>query len=100
MRVKIEGPTDLRLASGRPFSVARACEVDLDKLGLNDEEQQELASKHWIEAIEDEPAEIDATDAARELAEENGIDLADVAGTGADGRIVIGDIRALLDDED
>lgn len=98
MRVRVGGPTDLRLSSGRPFSVARACEVDLDKLGLSDADQQELASKHWIEPL-DEAAEVDATDAARELAEEHGIDLAEVGGTGADGRIVIGDIRALIDDE-
>lgn len=99
MRVRVEGPTDLRLKSGKPFSVARACEVDLDKLGLSDADQQELASKHWIEPLEDVADEIDATDAARELADEHGIDLAEVEGTGADGRIVIGDIRALLDDE-
>jgi 2-oxoglutarate dehydrogenase E2 component (dihydrolipoamide succinyltransferase) len=42
-------------------------------------------------------AEIDATDAARALAAENGIDLASVRGSGADGRITVGDVRAVLE---
>lgn len=44
------------------------------------------------------PAEIDATDAASELAQEHGIDLADVEGTGADGRILKSDIEALVEE--
>lgn len=35
---------------------------------------------------------VSATDAAVKLAEENGIDLANVTGTGADGRITKGDV--------
>jgi len=38
---------------------------------------------------------IDATNAARETAEELGIDLEDVEGTGADGRITVNDVRQL-----
>lgn len=37
-----------------------------------------------------------ATEAARKLAEENGIDLATVEGTGADGQITKGDVEARL----
>lgn len=37
-----------------------------------------------------------ATDAAVKLAAEHGIDLADVVGTGADGRITKGDVEAHL----
>jgi hypothetical protein len=37
---------------------------------------------------------IEATDAAFELAGELGIDLETVSGTGADGRIVLADVRA------
>lgn len=44
-----------------------------------------------------ESAPIDATDAARALAESNGIDLATIEGTGANGRITVGDVRALVD---
>ncbi len=45
--------------------------------------------------------EIDATDAALELAEELGVDLSEVEGSGIDGRITKPDVEALLvDDED
>ena len=43
-----------------------------------------------------EPAEPLATDAARELAFQYGIDLRDVTGTGAEGRITRDDVAALL----
>lgn len=95
-RVKIDGATNLRLKSGRPFSCVGPCEVDLDKIGLSKEEQEELLSKHWIEPV---AKDIKATDAARKLAEENDIDLASVEGTGADGGITVGDVRALVGDE-
>lgn len=37
-----------------------------------------------------------ATDAAEELAEENDIDLLEVEGTGADGKIIKSDVEALV----
>lgn len=43
--------------------------------------------------------ETKATDAARELAAEHGIDLDDVEGTGDDGRVLKGDVAALIDEE-
>ncbi|MCA9982399.1 MAG: E3 binding domain-containing protein [Anaerolineales bacterium] len=43
-------------------------------------------------------ANIDATDGALELAEANGIDLSAVEGTGANGRIVLRDVKALISD--
>lgn len=46
---------------------------------------------------ENKAAEPDATDAARELAEEEGVDLASVKGTGADGRITVSDVKAAAD---
>jgi pyruvate/2-oxoglutarate dehydrogenase complex dihydrolipoamide acyltransferase (E2) component len=42
------------------------------------------------------PVAVDATDAAAELANEHGIDLATVKGTGSNGRITVGDVRALV----
>ena len=42
-------------------------------------------------------AEIDATDTAVSLAAEHGIDLATVTGTGAGGKIVLRDVKALID---
>ena len=41
-------------------------------------------------------AEIDITDAARKLAEENGIDLAGLEGSGAGGRILKGDVEKAI----
>lgn len=41
-------------------------------------------------------AEVGATDAARALAEERGVDLAAVKGTGKDGKITLKDIKAAL----
>lgn len=40
--------------------------------------------------------EVDVTDAARELAEEQGIDLASLEGTGKDGRILKGDVEKAI----
>ena len=42
---------------------------------------------------EAKPAEIDATDAARELAEGSGLDLSTIKGTGQDGRILKSDVE-------
>jgi pyruvate/2-oxoglutarate dehydrogenase complex dihydrolipoamide acyltransferase (E2) component len=41
--------------------------------------------------------EVDATDAARELANENSVDLSQVEGTGQDGRVTVDDVKAHLD---
>lgn len=50
---------------------------------------------------EPEPeAPIDATPAAAALAELVGIDLAEVAGSGADGRILKSDVERLIDEEE
>lgn len=38
----------------------------------------------------------DATDSAQELALANDVDLADVVGTGKDGRITVGDVREAI----
>jgi pyruvate/2-oxoglutarate dehydrogenase complex dihydrolipoamide acyltransferase (E2) component len=45
-----------------------------------------------------EPEAVDATSAARELAEEHGIDLtALVPGSGEEGRVLVGDVEEALD---
>jgi pyruvate/2-oxoglutarate dehydrogenase complex dihydrolipoamide acyltransferase (E2) component len=41
--------------------------------------------------------EVDATDAARALAAEHGVDLATVPGSGEDGRVLVDDVREVLD---
>lgn len=44
--------------------------------------------------------EVDATGAAKELANENSVDLSQVEGTGADGRVTKDDVQKYLDDND
>lgn len=48
------------------------------------------------ETVTVDPEEIAATDAARELAEEAGLDLADVVPTGADGQVVKSDVEKAI----
>ena len=46
---------------------------------------------------ENKAAEPDATDAARELAESEGVELAGLEGSGQGGRITVDDVRAALE---
>lgn len=46
---------------------------------------------------EADAGEVDATEAARMLAAANNIDLADVEGTGVNGRIIVDDVQAAID---
>ena len=47
--------------------------------------------------LENRAAVPEVTPAAEKLAKENGIDLSKVPGSGVDGKVVIGDIKKLLD---
>lgn len=60
-----------------------------------EEEQVEVEEAPVEEAVEAE-IELKITDAARKLAEENGIDLSAVKGTGKDGTILKSDISKLI----
>lgn len=53
MKVKIKGPTKVKLESGRRFSASRACTADLDVLGYSDEEQKELLAHENITELAD-----------------------------------------------
>ncbi len=58
---------------------------------------EEEAAEAEVAAPESEAApEINITDAARKLAEENGIDLAGLEGSGAGGRILKGDVEKAI----
>jgi pyruvate/2-oxoglutarate dehydrogenase complex dihydrolipoamide acyltransferase (E2) component len=50
-----------------------------------------------VENSPNEPKEFNATESAIRLAEEHGIDLAEVEGTGPNGRIFLRDVEALED---
>lgn len=54
--------------------------------------QRHAAGDFSVESNE----EVDATDAARELANENSVNLADVEGTGSDGRVTKDDVENYL----
>ncbi len=60
-----------------------------------DEPEPEVEAGPEVEA-EAEPAEVDATSAAEELAAEHGVDLTAVEGTGQDGRVLKGDVEAVV----
>jgi pyruvate/2-oxoglutarate dehydrogenase complex dihydrolipoamide acyltransferase (E2) component len=42
-------------------------------------------------------SEVEATDAAQRLADENNIDLGSLTGSGADGRVTVNDVRAAIE---
>jgi pyruvate/2-oxoglutarate dehydrogenase complex dihydrolipoamide acyltransferase (E2) component len=46
-----------------------------------------------VEEAADEQGKINATDAAEQKAKDLGVDLATVEGTGANGRITVGDVE-------
>lgn len=62
---------------------------------LNELHEPEIPDEAEEIFDESEP-EIDATDSARALAEERGIDLAAIQGTGSGGRIIKRDVEAAL----
>lgn len=65
------------------------------------EEVEEEVVEEASEAPEPEEAEelIDATDGALALADEYGVDLATITGTGANGRITKADVEAVLKED-
>jgi pyruvate/2-oxoglutarate dehydrogenase complex dihydrolipoamide acyltransferase (E2) component len=48
---------------------------------------------------EPQPGDVEATDAARRLAEEHGLDLGAIDGTGQGGRVTVNDVRRALASE-
>lgn len=51
-----------------------------------------------VDAEHGDEVEVDATDAARERADEAGIDLSEIEGTGQGGRIVVSDVDAAAEE--
>lgn len=69
--------------------------------GANLTAQETLAPSPGPGTGEDETEdEVDATDGAEEFAAENDVDLADVEGTGKDGRVTKADVEKFVSDRD
>lgn len=68
---------------------------DTRRASLAEEETVEEETSE--EEAEEEEEEVAVTPAAAELAEELGVDLASMEGTGKDGKITVGDVRAASD---
>lgn len=61
--------------------------------------EEEVVEEPQVESVaetEPEMVDVDITDAARELAEENEVDLGAIEGSGVGGRILVSDVRAVL----
>lgn len=76
----------------RPWKAGQ--EDALVRAGFSDEERDRAEACGTITV---QTSSVDATPAAAVLADEHGIDLAGVKGTGAGGKIIKGDVQAYLD---
>ena len=74
----------------RHYPPGTVCELDEDAaVRLIDEGRAEL--------YQEKPGPVEATPSATKFAVENNINLARVVGSGTDGRILVGDVKAYLD---
>lgn len=72
--------------------------VDVEEDVVEEEiDEEDLLELPEEELEVDTGSEINATDAAKKLAEEEGIELSDVVGTGKDGSILKSDVEKLMD---
>jgi large subunit ribosomal protein L21 len=92
---------DIDLGTGR--SVERPAKVEKPKRKKAVEVEAPVveapdveAEPAVVEAPTEEPSAVDATDTARSLAEENGIDLSTLEGSGKDGRILKSDVAKAI----
>ena len=90
------------------FTEVRVLEIDFGK-GKSVARKAEAAPKKAVaekavaeKAVVEKPAvaEFDITDSAREMAEEAGLDLSTVAGTGKEGRILKSDVQKAIKERD
>lgn len=82
-------------APARPAKAKKAVEPVEAEVPVVETEPAVEAEAVVVESTE-APVEIDATDTARSLAEEHGIDLATIAGTGKEGRILKSDVTKAI----
>jgi len=91
----------------QPYTEIRVVDIEFGEAGPSAATAEEMAPEEPAEAPEPSPAEgeaeeaaaeeVDITDAARELAEEHGIDVAAVEGTGKGGRVLKSDVQEAVD---
>lgn len=91
--------TEITIGKPKPRKAKKVPAVEAEVAAPEPEVSETQVAAPEVEAAPD----IDVTDAARKLAEEHGIDLAGLEGSGAGGRILKGDvekaIRAQADEE-
>jgi len=91
-KVKYTGTADAYvLPSGETVSQGEWSKEDYDENAVKVIEYASPGEFEYSDGYD--PNEVDATDAAKELAEELGIDLASVEGTGKDGRVTKEDVE-------
>ncbi|MDX1577361.1 MAG: 50S ribosomal protein L21 [Gemmatimonadota bacterium] len=89
-----EEPAAEEPEAGEPAAEAAPVEVEAPEEA--EATAAEASEEEAGEAPEPEAAEIDITGAARELAEEHGLDLTGIEGTGKDGRILKSDVEKAI----
>ena len=87
----------------QPFTEIRIVGIDPGSPAAKAKRKAAAAVEPVAPAAEPEPGaepeakvDVDITDAARELAEEHGVDLSTIEGTGKDGRILKGDVEKAI----
>lgn len=88
-----DAPVLAAMREFEPIEIAPADAPDSDRPVADPPSDSDSEGQDSADSTSSPTEPVNATDAAIALADEAGIDLAAVAGTGADGRIVINDVR-------
>lgn len=88
----------------QPYTEIRVVDIEFGEPGevgpapeTAEEVAPEEAPEAAEEAVEEAEEEVDVTNAARELADEHGIDITTIDGTGKDGRVLKSDVQDAVD---
>lgn len=85
------------VADGRLLEPGRT--VDLDEQQQADPHNAQRIKAGLLIPVQHD-SNIDATEEAKQLAADNGIDIRDVTGTGANGRVLKGDIEKHIENKE
>jgi pyruvate/2-oxoglutarate dehydrogenase complex dihydrolipoamide acyltransferase (E2) component len=88
------------LANGRVVAPGEV--IELSREQLNEQHNSNLIQNGRLNArpAEDRDSSPEPTEAANQLASELGVNIAEVEGTGADGRVTVGDVESFAGDQD